>query len=288
MNDVLARRVSRLMKLYPAGYRRERADEIVATLVERSGDRRWPAPREVVGLARGAVQAHLSPGGPVSGVWARGLWAAVLLLFAVELGPRLLWTLQEGSRGRISLVMLALGAAAFHATLRDRRVVALGLAVAWQAAHIWWSSSVSPLLAVAALLLVASTGAGWGAARAPGAAGWWWAVPVAGVVYGLPRLVTGTPVYTYAYEQILAMTLIAALAMAALLDARAAITAAGLLLWAGANETMFLTVHDNLPGGRVYVATGVNGTLWGELAAALAVVMFLGGHLLARRRAKLV
>lgn len=58
-SDVLEKRYRMLLRAYPAGYRRERADELIDTLIgEEPTTRRWPSVREAASLIRGALQVH--------------------------------------------------------------------------------------------------------------------------------------------------------------------------------------------------------------------------------------
>ncbi|MDG6105652.1 hypothetical protein Daura_13105 [Dactylosporangium aurantiacum] len=92
MNEALARRYGRLIRMYPRDYRASHGDEIVATLlaVARPGQRR-PDAREVVALAVEATR--LRAAGAVAGRpvwWLDGLHMAAFLLalgtFATALG----------------------------------------------------------------------------------------------------------------------------------------------------------------------------------------------------------
>jgi hypothetical protein len=57
--SALERHCRLLMRSYPAGYRRERADEIVSTLLDTTpGGRTWPLPRDVAALLLAAVRAR--------------------------------------------------------------------------------------------------------------------------------------------------------------------------------------------------------------------------------------
>ncbi|MER5606404.1 hypothetical protein AB0F93_19490 [Micromonospora tulbaghiae] len=58
-SDVLEKRYRLLLRAYPAGYRRERADELIDTLIgDEPTDRRWPSLREAASLVRGALRVH--------------------------------------------------------------------------------------------------------------------------------------------------------------------------------------------------------------------------------------
>ena len=58
-SDVLEKRYRMLLRAYPAGYRRERADELIDTLIgDEPTTRRWPSVRQAASLIRGALQVH--------------------------------------------------------------------------------------------------------------------------------------------------------------------------------------------------------------------------------------
>ena len=82
-----AERVYRLaLRAYPASYRRERGDEILATLDEMQAGSPRPSPRQVASLTMSGVRERgaRTTGGTRAGVWAEGcrLAALVLLLLA--------------------------------------------------------------------------------------------------------------------------------------------------------------------------------------------------------------
>ena len=54
----LERRAQWLLRLYPAGYRQERGEEIIGTLLEASADRTWPRVRDVRALVAGGLKAR--------------------------------------------------------------------------------------------------------------------------------------------------------------------------------------------------------------------------------------
>ncbi|WP_433495525.1 hypothetical protein ACQP26_09760 [Micromonospora sp. CA-248089] len=78
-SDVLEKRYRMLLRAYPAGYRRERADELLDTLI---GDeptiRRWPSVREAASLVRGGLRVYGGSAAPRP--------TAVLLWQGVHLG----------------------------------------------------------------------------------------------------------------------------------------------------------------------------------------------------------
>ncbi|EXG80614.1 hypothetical protein [Cryptosporangium arvum] len=62
MDDhALERRYARVLRLYPAAYRRDRGSELMATLLESAGDRTRPSANEVGSLLLGALRAHAGP-----------------------------------------------------------------------------------------------------------------------------------------------------------------------------------------------------------------------------------
>ncbi|WP_089155427.1 hypothetical protein [Micromonospora sp. NBS 11-29] len=58
-SDVLEKRYRMLLRAYPAGYRRERADELIDTLIgDEPTTRRWPSVRQSASLVRGALRVY--------------------------------------------------------------------------------------------------------------------------------------------------------------------------------------------------------------------------------------
>ena len=58
-SDVLEKRYRMLLRAYPAGYRRERADELIDTLIgDEPTTRRWPSIRQAASLVRGGLRVH--------------------------------------------------------------------------------------------------------------------------------------------------------------------------------------------------------------------------------------
>ncbi|MET7472116.1 hypothetical protein ACFYON_21950 [Micromonospora sp. NPDC005686] len=57
--SVLEKRYRMLLRAYPAGYRRERADELIDTLIgDEPTTRRWPSIRQAASLIRGGLRVH--------------------------------------------------------------------------------------------------------------------------------------------------------------------------------------------------------------------------------------
>ncbi|WP_433604903.1 hypothetical protein ACQP2P_25910 [Dactylosporangium sp. CA-139114] len=84
MSDVLERRYRLLLRVYPAGYRRERAGELLDTLLEAAEPGRTrPEPRQVVALIRGALLVRAGGTGPRRAAvvgWQGAHLAAVAML----------------------------------------------------------------------------------------------------------------------------------------------------------------------------------------------------------------
>lgn len=58
-SDVLEKRYRTLLRAYPADYRRERADELIDTLIgDEPTTRRWPTLRQAASLIRGALRVY--------------------------------------------------------------------------------------------------------------------------------------------------------------------------------------------------------------------------------------
>jgi len=58
-SDVLEKRYRMLLRAYPADYRRERADELIDTLIgDETTTRRWPSAREAASLVRGGLRVY--------------------------------------------------------------------------------------------------------------------------------------------------------------------------------------------------------------------------------------
>ncbi|MGC5033176.1 hypothetical protein [Micromonospora sp. DT229] len=81
----LARRYRRLLRAYPADYRRERGEEIVGTYLDLAGpERRWPSLAEAVDLLRGGLRQRLRAAGATDllpGVRLAGLLALATAVF---------------------------------------------------------------------------------------------------------------------------------------------------------------------------------------------------------------
>ncbi|MER7456431.1 hypothetical protein [Micromonospora sp. NPDC126480] len=74
----LERRYRRLLRAYPADYRRDRGDEIVGTYLDLAGpDKRWPSPADAADLVRGGLRQRMRAAGAVD--LAPGVRLAALL-----------------------------------------------------------------------------------------------------------------------------------------------------------------------------------------------------------------
>jgi hypothetical protein len=86
MTTSLERRYRRLLRAYPAAYRRRRGDELLATLLEAAAPgQRYPTLRETLGLLGGGLSARAGVAGRCTPwtLWAEGLRLGALLLIGV-------------------------------------------------------------------------------------------------------------------------------------------------------------------------------------------------------------
>lgn len=92
MTKLLERRYRRLLRWYPADYRRARGDEILATLLDQAAEGRTrPRVREVVDLTRHGLRCRLGrPASRTVAVWA-ALTAIMCGLFVAAASTRLAW-----------------------------------------------------------------------------------------------------------------------------------------------------------------------------------------------------
>lgn len=89
MSPRLERRYARLLRLYPAAYRRSRGSELLETLLEVAADqgRSRPSARETGALILGALRAHAGDGGRRSArqSWLTAFRVAALMLIVYAL-----------------------------------------------------------------------------------------------------------------------------------------------------------------------------------------------------------
>ncbi|NUO61804.1 MAG: hypothetical protein HOV71_28280 [Hamadaea sp.] len=237
----LERRYRRLIGLYPAPYRQDRGEEIVGTLLDMSGDRRWPSVRETTGLVVGAVRTHAraSRDRSAADTWRGGLRLAVLFLLlqsTVDAGASAGLILSNGATEPSTLIVgycaaTMLSFAALLATASRRYLVGVGLTAAvWFFEQIvihgrmggpmylpgemyFWPITLAVLAGLPLIWL-----------RPPGGRRWPWAVAVVPAVLALPSQFEATlgPVQALLFL----LTLMVCLA-AAVVDPRVSIGAAG-------------------------------------------------------------
>ncbi|MEU5552504.1 MULTISPECIES: hypothetical protein [unclassified Micromonospora] len=85
-SDVLEKRYRVLLRAYPASYRRERADELIDTLIgDEPTTRRWPSVREAASLIRGALRVHggSTAARPTAVLLWQGIHLAAMALLAL-------------------------------------------------------------------------------------------------------------------------------------------------------------------------------------------------------------
>ncbi len=164
----LERRCRLLMFSYPAAYRRERAGEMVSTLLEATPQGRiWPLPRDVMALVIGGLRAR--SGSPRRLKTAVNLRLAALLGFAVYLsfegfGGRLDYLYFLPQAWPVLLWSVLLAVTILLALLTRRRAVVAASALVTVAVQLLSPGRVSlqnllPFVAVLALLVLLSGGA---------------------------------------------------------------------------------------------------------------------------------
>lgn len=145
--SALERRCRVLLRAYPAGYRRERGEEILGTVLDKvPPGRNWPAPREAGGLVLGGLRARAAQGqreGSMGGLRRAALLGVVLALaphiafglatFTVFQRPPLVWMPASEIAESVLFFALAVAAVAAGWLWRPRAgaVLALGAAPAW-------------------------------------------------------------------------------------------------------------------------------------------------------------
>jgi hypothetical protein len=289
VSDQLARRYEILLRAYPGRHRRQWGDELLGTLMMRAdSSRRWPPAGEAVALLMSGVRVRLNSDKDRAprAAWATGLRVAVIILLASQLGDLIIRNVLGGPAGRAGLVVLAFGALAFFAVLRDLRWVALPAALGWQATYVWSYDLASWPVATAIILLVVvvfiqRTHRG----VLPGL--WWLAVPAMTAILWGPQLLSSEPVYLFHYQRVMMLTVVALCAVATVLDSRAAFAAAGLLLAEVLNGTVVVafTRAGNNPTSEIWYA--VSASWWSAIMGTTAAALLVGGHLVTRRRASL-
>lgn len=180
----LERRAQLLLRAYPAGYRRDRGEEIADTLLEATpAGRDWPLPRESRALVMAGLRARAAANGRLG--TQTGLRLAAQLGIAVYLA---LWAALNAADGWQYAPLVLLTIATVAAGWLDGRIAKKVAAAAVVAVIIYSRSSggslIWALLPVACLAVFASLAAG---PRPPRA--WLWmpaAVALTGpVLFGL-------------------------------------------------------------------------------------------------------
>ena len=154
-----------LLRAYPAWYRRERGEEMIATLLESSPDgRRWPSARDARAMVMGGLRVR------ATGNQRLTTWASLRL--AVQLGAALtlLWLVADNLASDILIwahvyshnsgtgywfAYGLLGLAAVAAAWFAPRTVVAALALAAAAAWLYWGDRVMGILPATLLVLLA-------------------------------------------------------------------------------------------------------------------------------------
>ncbi|SCE88497.1 hypothetical protein GA0074695_1883 [Micromonospora viridifaciens] len=90
----LERRYLRLLRAYPADYRRLRGAEIVGTYLDLAGpDRRWPSPADAADLVRGGLRQRLRAAGAAD--FVPGVQLAAVLAFLTAAALAAVWSVLE-------------------------------------------------------------------------------------------------------------------------------------------------------------------------------------------------
>jgi hypothetical protein len=161
----LERRGRWLLRAYPAWYRRERGDEMVATLLEASAPgRRWPSARDTRALligglrVRAAQNRRLTTAASLRLAAQLGAALALLWLIAINLTSDLLsWAhvyVPNASTGHwfaYGVLALAAVAAAWFAPRLVVAALALAAAAAWE----FWAVRVIAILPAGLLIILA-------------------------------------------------------------------------------------------------------------------------------------
>lgn len=133
MSADLERRYARLLRLYPADYRRARGAELLETLRESAeAGRRRPAPREAGALVLGALRAHAGRDRRQSArhSWLVALRAAAMMLLSYDVVDRVVTILVYRANGvsailkpgdlALNIIAVTLGALAVGAGARGQ------------------------------------------------------------------------------------------------------------------------------------------------------------------------
>ena len=162
----LERRSRRLLRAYPARYRRERGEEILGTLLDDSPPgRRWPSPRDARALIMGGlrVRAGLNqPQATAAGIRLGMMLGAALTLIQINAGVLTglvnFWTHaypepappRAGYQAAYAILALAAVATAWFAP----RIISAGMAVAAAALWAWWGGNGNGWVIPAVIMLI--------------------------------------------------------------------------------------------------------------------------------------
>ncbi|GIE85779.1 hypothetical protein [Actinoplanes regularis] len=138
MSAQVERRYTRLLRLYPAAYRRERGSELLDTLLEVAADqgRSRPSARETGALVLGALRAHAGHGRRRGArqSWLAASRVAALMLIAYALADAIAQighhTVFRASFPYLMAGIVVLSAGALVAVLRHRYAIAVAASVA--------------------------------------------------------------------------------------------------------------------------------------------------------------
>ena len=210
----LERRSRRLLRAYPAAYRRERGEEIISTLLEATpADRTWPRPRDARALIVGGLKARAAQNRHLT--TADNLRIAVMvgvaLYLAVWIGVYLRTAAIEsglhsppGMRWQAAIIGLPVAATVVLAWTAPRLVVLAG-AVPAAAAVCYFMVMQTDLIGTGVIQLASLAGL---VALRPRTARpsrrWWWLLGLLGAATALPPLM-------YMYPYLTSNTLILAI-----------------------------------------------------------------------------
>jgi hypothetical protein len=125
-------RYERLLRWYPAGYRRERAGEMLGVLMDGAGDgQRRPSARERRALVVGGLRMRAGVAGSwrVWQSWQSALWTAAVMVLVLNVEDTVQQMLYPGDRfDRTDVVLVGLGLLALVALVRGWFAVAVASA----------------------------------------------------------------------------------------------------------------------------------------------------------------
>jgi hypothetical protein len=286
----LERRARALLRAYPAGYRRERGEEIIGTLLEAAPPgRSFPSARDALSLLNGARHARAARNRCLSG--RENLRLAVLLGLAVFVArsfyhPSYLGYDRTGGLDVALLTGIAAGLAPWvrHQALRAALVIPAGVLYGYLSVHqsAWeGTTAVARMVVFLVALAVLALWRGRGA-RPPGS--WSALVGVTPVLVMVPWLHLTEADFNESVDRFwytVALLLVVAACWLAT-DARPAFGVVLALVL-----TYSLTVVTNLtgPGELFYTLTSVDSLKWLASPVALCVVVTVAFAWRIRRQA---